>query len=295
MSNSERVALIDGDSIVYKTGFALEEELDDGSFYVNLDDAKQYIDGIIEGIMFATDCDSIELWLGAKGTNFRYEIANKYLSDDYKHNRKDSRKPDKFDEMVKYIKKKYKSKSAVNCEVDDVVVTKKTESPDKYILCAVDKDVLYQTVGIHYNYFKDEWVTVTEPEAIWYSYYQCLVGDVTDGYKGCKGIGPVKAIRILGLPAMASRSMLDRLLGNKVSNTTKDKLYALESFSERTMWAKILCAYRHSKQTKEEALATMRLANMHQLYRNSEGKLRVKLWKPLPKGSIDLISDDIPF
>jgi DNA polymerase-1 len=272
------IALIDGDSILYKVGFALEEELEDeeGNITYNVDliNAKDYIDGLIDGILFNTSCDSLELWLGETGTNFRFALASEYLDHDYKHNRKETRKPDKYNEMLEYIKKQYKSKSSKDCEVDDAVCYKLAESPDKYTLCAIDKDVLYQSVGKHYNYGKDEWVTVTNYEAIYYAYLQTLTGDPTDGYKGCPNIGPVKAKKLLGEPG---------------------------EHSERVLWAKILLAYRtayhkQNRTTKEArmaALTTMRLANMHQLKRNYKGKLRIVLWEPVAKGSE--VIDTLPF
>ena len=261
-----KVALIDGDSILYRVGFALEEELDDGSYYVNLEEAKARIDGIIDEIMYATDTDKIELWIGGGDDNFRYKVAEENLKDNYKYNRKSSRKPDKFDEMFKYLKEEYKAKSPKGCEVDDVVVTKKTENPKKYVLCAIDKDVLNQTEGTHYNFAKGSFVTTEKDYSIWYSYYQTLVGDNTDGYKGCNRIGPKKAPLILGDPGR---------------------------YNERTLWAKVLCAYRKAKQSKQEALATMRLANMHQLVRNDKGKLEVRLWTPPEKGDYKI--DALPF
>jgi len=258
------IALIDGDSIIYKVGFALEEEIEDCnlgvSYHVDLDNAKDFIDGIIDGILFNTDCDSCELWIGERGTNFRYKLSEG-LKDLYKYNRKDSRKPDKYNEMLQYLKTQYKSMSPINCEVDDIVVAKKTESPDDYILCAIDKDVLYQSVGKHYNYGKDQWVTVTQEEAIYYAYLQTLTGDTTDGYKGCKNIGPIKAKKLLGAPG---------------------------EHSERTLWAKVLKAYRKAGMSSKEAYTTMRLAQMHQLHRNSEGKFRIVLWTP-PKQGEELI------
>jgi len=260
-------ALIDADSFLYKVGFSLEEEMEDGTHYVDLDNAKDALDALVESIMFETDCDDYELWLTGSN-NFRYDIAKEGLADGYKHHRKDVRKPDKLDEMRNYLIKNHRAKVTPFCEADDVVVTKKTESPDEYILCAIDKDVLYQTQGTHWNYGKQDWVSVTKAESIWYAYYQTLVGDTTDGYKGAFRIGPVKAKKILGEP---------------------------EDFSERTLWAKILLTYRKCKQTKEEALATMRLANMHQLKRNTQGKLRLNLWTPPSKEEDKLRGYTLPF
>jgi len=263
-----KIALIDGDSIIYKVGFALEEELEDcnlaTTYHVDLDNAKDFIDGLIDGILFNTDCEDYELWLGETGTNFRFKLSEG-LNDLYKHNRKDTRKPDKYREMFNYMKTQYKAKSPKDCEVDDAVCAKKAENPNKYILCAIDKDVLYQSVGRHYNYSKDKWITVTKEEAIYYSYLQALTGDTTDGYKGCKNIGPVKAKKILGVPGQ---------------------------YSERTLWAKVLSTYRKASMTRAEAYITMRLANMHQLKRNNNGKFRIKLWTPPKQGEclIDALS-----
>ena len=259
-----KIALIDADSFIYKAGFALEEEID-GKPYVDLRNAEDYIQGLINEIMFTTDCDDYELWLTGSD-NFRYKIAKDNLPDEYKHNRKESRKPDKYNEMRDYLVHTHRAKVTPFCEADDVVVAKKTESPDKYILCAIDKDVLNQSEGTHYNYGTGKFQKVTLEESIYYSYYQTLTGDTTDGYKGCKNIGPVKAKRILGEPG---------------------------EFNERELWARVLKAYHQKQQRYKEALATMRLANMHQLVRNDKGKFILKLWEVPKKGESKI--DTIPF
>jgi len=278
-----KIALIDADSFLYRAGFALEEELDDGTFYVDLQNAKDFIDGLIDGIVFTTDCDDYELWLTGDN-NFRYEVAKESLKDDYKFNRKESRKPDKFDEMWDYLVKKHKAKVTPFCEADDVVVTKKTESPDDYVLCAIDKDVLYQTEGTHYNYGKDEFVTVTKEESIYYSYLQTLTGDTTDGYKGAFRIGPTKAVAILGVPNGNNKMIEDVLKKAKAKPEKIKELLKGPQYDERQLWARVIWTYRKCKQSKQEALATMRLAQMHQLRRDSKGKLKLHLWSPPKKG-----------
>ena len=281
------IALIDGDSILYKVGFALEEEFEDAdgniTYNVDLSNAKDFIDGLIDGILFNTDCDTAELWLGERGTNFRYKLSEN-LKDLYKHNREESRKPDKYKEMLAYIKKTYKSMSPLDCEVDDVVCYKKAESPDKYILCAIDKDVLYQSVGRHYNYGKDEFIKVEKEFAIWFAYYQALVGDTTDGYKGAYRIGPAKAVKILGVPHCNHEIITQLLKKAKVKYASIKELLKEPERDERALWARVLWTYRKCKQTKLEAYTTMRLAQMHQLQRNDEGKLRITLWTPVEKG-----------
>ena len=281
------IALIDADSFLYRAGFALEEELDNGTFHVDLRNAKDFLDGLIDGILFNTECDDYELWLTGK-ENFRYKIAEESLKDSYKFNRKESRKPDKFDEMWDYLRIHHKAKVTPFCEADDVVVTKKTESPDVYVLCAIDKDVLYQTEGTHYNYGKDEFVTVSKEESIYYAYLQTLTGDTTDGYKGCFRIGPAKAVAILGVPYGNGKMLKDLLQKAKVKPEKIKELLKGTQYDERQMWARVLCNYRRSKQSPQEALATMRLANMHQLVRDHKGKLKLNLWTPVKKGECQI-------
>jgi ribosomal protein S28E/S33 len=60
----------------------------------------------------------------------------------------------------------------------------------------IDKD-LNQFRGWHYNYRKKEKYFVTELEGLTAFYTQILTGDRTDNIIGIKGIGPVKAEKIL--------------------------------------------------------------------------------------------------
>jgi 5'-3' exonuclease len=247
-------ALIDADSLVYKVCFAIEdktiwnefdveagkEEELDVTYDTDFDQCISTFDTILDNIMFATDTEDY-LLVFSGGDNFRNEFPISY-----KENRKEVRKPCGYYDTLDYIKTHYNSYTTKGIEADDYVVYQKTNSDEDMILCAIDKDVLYQTVGTHYNYNKDEEVTVTEKEAIRYAYYQTLTGDTSDGYKGCKGIGPAKASKILA-----------------------------GSETEAGWWKAVLDAYEAAGQEAEEALWTMRLANMHQ-WNGSE----VVLWGP---------------
>ncbi len=51
--------------------------------------------------------------------------------------------------------------------------------------------------GQHYNFVKDEFVTVTPESGIRHFYMQCLTGDRSDNIKGIEKIGPKKAEKIL--------------------------------------------------------------------------------------------------
>lgn len=249
-------ALIDADSLLYKAGFTFEEktnwnELEQElgieketsiSITSNIIEAKNSIDGLIENIKFKTGCDDIELWLTGKG-NFRYEVL-----ESYKHNRKDSRKPIDYKELWDYLTVKYKAKIAEGYEADDVVVFLKTKYFEDYFLCAIDKDVLYQTVGYHYNYNKDEFIDVKEEETIKFFYHQVLKGDPVDGYKGCPKIGEKKASKILD--------------------------------EADDYWEAVVKTYESKGLTKDDAIIQAQMANMHQLELDKNECFKVKLWTP---------------
>jgi len=254
------VALIDADSLIYKTGFTFEQKFDwnelelelgienEPDTYIEGDllSAKNAIDGLIESILFNTGCDSAELWLTGDG-NFRYDVL-----DSYKSNRKGSRKPTDYTGIWNYLVDSYGAHVARGYEADDVVVYKKTHDPEEYFLCAIDKDVIYQCEGTHYNYNKDEFITVKLEEAERFFYEQVLTGDVVDGYKGCPGIGKARATKIL------------------------DKAEE----DEVPYWELIIEAYEAKNLTEDDAIQQARMASMHQLKEDSKGDYKVDLWKP---------------
>lgn len=247
------LALIDADSLLYKVGFAIEdktvwnefdveaglEDSPDTTLSTDLDQCYQTFDRLVENIIFAVDADE-HLLVFSGGHNFRYDFPI-----DYKVNRTDARKPEGYDQILEHAKLNWDTYTTDGIEADDYVVWYK-DNHDEVILCAIDKDVLYQTVGTHYNYNKDEEVTTDEDDAIRYAYQQTLSGDTSDGYRGCKGIGEKRAIKILD-----------------------------GCDSELEMWEATIATYESKGQTAEEALWTMRLANMHQF----DGE-KINLWNP---------------
>lgn len=247
-------ALIDADSLLYKVGFAIEEktlwnEFDveagledqpDITFTTDLEQCYKTFDTILENMLFAVDCDeAILVFTG--GRNFRLDFPVSY-----KENRKDSRKPLAYKELLEYANDTYDCIITDGIEADDLVVYMKTHDDEDYVLCAMDKDVLYQTVGRHYNYHNDTEVTINLKQAVTFAYYQTLAGDRSDGYKGAKGIGDVRANKILA-----------------------------DCKTELELWDAVVKTYESKEQSYDEALWTMRLANMHQW----DGS-QIKLWVP---------------
>ena len=85
-------------------------------------------------------------------------------------------------------------------EADDVLGQLMTwpENLDMRILWSPDKD-MKQIPGYHMD-DAGAITQVTETQGDYWHMYQTLVGDTSDGYPGCPGIGPVKAEKVLGMP-----------------------------------------------------------------------------------------------
>ena len=66
------------------------------------------------------------------------------------------------------------------------------DTKEPCVIVSLDKD-LKQVPGLHYNFVKKEFDTVTPQQGLINFYTQFLVGDTSDNIRGCTGIGPVKA------------------------------------------------------------------------------------------------------
>jgi hypothetical protein len=125
------------------------------------------------------------------------------LQPDYKKNRVQLRS-DNVKKLKNYIIEEYSKKEHVDVlfeegyEADDLICDMYRSSPDDYVLCSIDKDVLYNLPGKHVNLFKlksndEPFVYVTEEEAYNNFYKQIILGDKVDNIPSLlKGIGPVK-------------------------------------------------------------------------------------------------------
>ena len=141
-----------------------------------------------------TLCDAVrpgdyQIFLTGKG-NFRHDVAT---IQKYKGNRDKSRKPRWYNEAREYLIKYYNAKVCDGVEADDELA--KAQSSNT-IICSIDKDLL-QVPGLHYNWVKDEKYEVSPQEGTRRLWEQVLTGDATDNIPGIKGIGPVKAKKLL--------------------------------------------------------------------------------------------------
>ena len=174
-----------------------------------LDLIKHDVDSLISHIILETKAKEYLGFVG-KGRGFR-----KVEFSDYKGNREDVIRPPYLDEVKQYMIDKWEFISVEEFEPDDAVCILKKKYPES-IISAIDKDVLNNIEGKHYNYKKREWVTTSLIEADRHFWTQMISGDSADGIKGIPGKGK----------SFASK-LFEKELGNKTYSEIVLKEYIL--------------------------------------------------------------------
>lgn len=199
---------VDADSLVYATGFALEED--------TWENCRQAIDTQIERLVEVLGATSVTIYLSGND-NFRDKIATQLQ---YKGNRIGKPKPKWYHMIRSYLGRKYDAEIITGMEADDkvsIVLAKDRDSvrddcgghPDsptfddyhkeysQVIICHIDKDI-NMCQGWHYSWIKGRLYYITEEQGRRNFYTQLLTGDkACDNIPGIDGIGPKKAAKIL--------------------------------------------------------------------------------------------------
>lgn len=177
-----KVALVDADFLVYKVSF--------GDIEATESAAKNRLTEYLTDIVYMNlEADDYKAWITGKG-NYRYDVAR---TAPYKGNRKDTEKPPHYQALRDHLER-LGAKVTFNNEADDAVAIESCRG--NYWIVHVDKD-LDQLTGWHYNPVKNERYYVDELQGLFNFYTQILVGDRVDNILGLRGIGPVKAAKIL--------------------------------------------------------------------------------------------------
>lgn len=177
-------ALIDADSLCYAVGFS-SNDTEEAIAIARLEET-------MTELCMELDCEDYKGFLTGKG-NFRDAIA---VTVPYKGQRV-TEKPVHLQALRCHLVTSWGFTVVQGIEADDAVGIAAYAVPeDETIMVHIDKD-LNQFRGWHYNYRKKEKYHVTEFEGLHSFYTQILTGDRIDNIIGLKGIGPVKAKRIL--------------------------------------------------------------------------------------------------
>ncbi len=251
-----RIALIDGDVLVYKAAWAAEQgiEWEDGvhTLHVEPETLRQIIETVLAVIERAINPSRIVMTLSDPGRLFRHEVYP-----DYKGNRKASRKPIAWKAARRYVEEKLSGLWRPRLEADDVMGilatghTKIAPASADRIVCSVDKD-MRQVPGLHFDWTKDEdvrEVSLLDADAFFYA--QVLAGDPTDGIPGLPGVGMKTAEKMLR----------DNVLAENV-------------------WDNVLAHYEKRGFTEEYALTMARLVRILRAEDYDFTTREVRLWTP---------------
>lgn len=178
------IALIDGDILCYRIGFATQEESQD----VAIRTMASFLE---ELVMFELNVSEWNTYLTGP-TNFRNDYA---ITAPYKGNRK-GEKPTHHGLLREYLELSWSGTVTEGIEADDAIAIDATTYGDESIIVSLDKD-FDQVQGWHYNFVKKDKYYVQADEGLLNFYMQFLVGDRIDNIIGVKGIGPVKARKLL--------------------------------------------------------------------------------------------------
>lgn len=186
------LALIDGDIVRYRTGFASND--------VDEKIALWRANETMEQILTAVGATEYRVYLSdSKENNFRYK-----LFPGYKASREKYAKPKHHEALGNFLKQEWGAEVTSGQEADDALGIFQScgngysDLGPEYetIICSIDKDLL-QVPGRHYNWVRNEFTEQTYIEGLRSFYVQCLTGDRTDDVLGLQGIGPKKAAKAL--------------------------------------------------------------------------------------------------
>ena len=240
-------AIIDADILLYRSMTYAEQEINwhDNvwTLYADIDEAKKIFTGQLDKIKTNLKTDDVLCCLSDRSDNFR-----KRIDPTYKSNRRGTRKPCGINAFIDWVEEAYPSLRKPSLEADDVlgILATKPDNIGKVVVVSDDKDL--KTIPcVLFRPSREEKLQISQQQADAYFLEQCLTGDPTDGYGGCKGVGEKTAKKILG---------------------------------SRPTWSSVEQAYIKAGMTRDDALQQARLARILRWSDWDEAKGEPILWQP---------------
>ena len=215
-----RIALIDGDILLYRVGFGAEKthyltyvEGSAPALYsshkeIPKDTPKEVIwnrkevdteesavralEATVKNILRNLGTDKYEIYL-SDSTTFRHKIA---VTQPYKGNRDGAPKPVHYRPLKSNLLNNLGGSIRNGLEADDCISIRSTELGDSGVIVSIDKD-FRQIAGQYYDWVRDEMGEVAPRDAALSLGCQLLSGDPTDNIPGITGIGPAKSRKAL--------------------------------------------------------------------------------------------------
>lgn len=213
MAKRDRIALIDADSVLFAVACLSEVrakgEADDGQdlyFQVKSEeDCYREVVSRLEALMEAVSAADALICLTTSKC-FRYDLLPTY-----KAHRTVAHRPAMLPSLQAMVQSRrpYGVLAVKGLEADDVCGISSGHLRDaglkEPVIVSIDKDLL-SVPGLTYSSRRAAMgvYEVSGKDADRAHFYQTLIGDVTDNYTGCPGVGPKKATAILDACADAS-------------------------------------------------------------------------------------------
>lgn len=216
-------ALIDADILIYRVGFATEQE----SKSTSIRTMARFLEDLI--LISIPSVQTWELFLTGRN-NFRHKVATTVP---YKGNRKKKIKPKHYHLLREYLVLSWDALVVDGMEADDMLAIRATELGEDSIIVTLDKD-LDQVEGWHYNFVKKKKYYIQEQEGLLNFYIQFLAGDAVDNIIGVRGIGTKTAFKLL--KDKSEQEMWDIVvehLGYDRAIENGQLLYMLRSLTDR--------------------------------------------------------------
>src|SRR3990167_227612 len=164
------IALIDADLVAYRCAASAEKN--------DADIAMIRASRLLTDIISITDASTVKLYLSGS-TNFRKDVYP-----EYKANRERLVRPMHLQPVREYLVKEWGAEVTDGYEADDALgIASRIEGT---VTCSLDKDLL-QLPGLHYNFVKDEFVTIDLIQGWRNLYSQIVLGDRSDNVPGYDG------------------------------------------------------------------------------------------------------------
>jgi DNA polymerase-1 len=219
-------ALIDGDILVYRACLAAETpiEWDESTWtlYADMELAQDVFEKMLRDILRELEATHYTIAL-SDTVSFRKDLLCTY-----KGNRKDKRPPMLRQQLKEYVIQKHSAYLRPRLEADDILGILATDERfckgDKVVV-TVDKDL--KTIPC-WMYDIDSGLQglIPDGEADFNHLVQTLTGDIVDGYRGCPGMGPVKARKLLNTAWDKGENMWEAIVDEYVKHGY-DEDYAL--------------------------------------------------------------------
>lgn len=239
--------LIDADLLLYSACSACEYDVkwDDTLHTLHLEegDVKDFITMRVDYWRDLAGDQDVVMCL-SDYPSFRYTLLPHY-----KANRIGKRKPLGMQDIRWWLQQEYPCRLIAGLEADDVMgILATNDSHSNPVIVSIDKDMRTVPCSL---LAKDMVETVTQAEADRAWMRQTLTGDSTDNYPGLKGVGPVKAEKILG-----------------------DAITLID------LWTRVVQAYQKGGLTWQDALLNARMARILRHGDYDFDQSVVRLWEP---------------